>query len=93
MKLRTLSNFEDSHPYVSSVPEGSKVGDQYASDFGVVTVKQKLGNTSALLAHVARFPAGAVLTEDNCPDIEARANDGTDRYPGWIAMGLVEVAE
>lgn len=93
MKVRTLSRFEDSHPFVSEVPAEARAGDQFAAALGVITVKQKLGNTTALCAHVATFPAGVELTEDNCPDLATRVNEGSDRYPGWLDQNLVEVIE
>ncbi len=77
--------FEDSHNFVGDPAD-------YSGAPGI-TIKQMITDKTALICHVMRASEGALLTEENTPDLDARANAGSANYPGWVSMGYVEVAK
>ena len=92
MRVRALTTFEDSHPFLTK-DDGMKAGSDLPHRFGSIRVKQRLPGGQSLRHDVSKYPKGVELNDDNCRDLEARCNEGTNGYPGWIEMGLVEVIE
>lgn len=83
-KVRTLQAFEDAHEFVADLP--------LPPVYGSLAQKMALPQNRCVAAHVAKYPQGIVLAEGEVPDLRTRCETGSPGYPGWIEMGLVEVA-